>query len=93
MRQQKRSSQEYQDCRCHICGSYYNLELHHMIHGYGRRAQADKYGLTCYLCRSCHRLLHDTRMNDLELQQEAQAIFEKDHTREEFIKTFGKSYL
>lgn len=92
MRQQKKYCSDLES-KCRICGTTYGLEVHHMIHGYGRRKKADEYGLVCYLCRNCHRLLHDTRMCDLELQQEAQRKFEQDHSREEFIQVFGKSYI
>ena len=78
--------------KCYICGSYQGIQVHHMLHG-SMRAKADKYGLTCPLCYMCHTLLHDHGYKDKELQQEAQRIFEKDHTREEFIKEFGKSFL
>lgn len=78
--------------KCYICGSYQGIQVHHMLHG-SMRAKADKYGLTCHLYYICHTLLHDTGLHDKELQQEAQRIFEKNHTREEFIREFGKSFL
>jgi hypothetical protein len=33
------------------------------------------------------------RQNDLILKRAAQSDFEKEHTREEFISIFGRSYL
>ena len=33
------------------------------------------------------------RKNDLKLKQEYQKTFEQEHTREEFRKIFGRSYL
>ena len=92
MKRRKRSLQESADCNCHICGISQGIQMHHMLHG-SMRANADKYGLVVPLCYQCHMLLHDTGFFDKELQREAQRIFERDHTREEFIKTFGKSYL
>lgn len=63
-----------------------------MLHGI-RRAAADRYGLTVRLCPRCHRLLHDTGLHDLDLEQEAQWRFEKEHGHDEFMRVFGKNYL
>lgn len=79
---------------CYISGSVINLDMHHCLHGVGNRALADKYGLWVWLRHDIHMSLHD-RDKDLDryLEQEAQRAFEKTHTREEFRKIFGKSYL
>ena len=80
--------------QCFICGSHYPLERHHVIHGHGRRKQADRFGLVVYLCHKCHTELHDKGTWDKELQRYGQMVFERDHgTREEFRKIFGRSYL
>lgn len=76
---------------CYICGCP-ATDTHHLLHG-SMRAKADKYGLTVRLCRNCHNLLHDKGVMDRELQRLGQSIFEETHTREDFIKEFGKSYL
>ena len=68
------------------------MQLHHCLHG-SRREAADAYGLTVHLCPVCHTLLHDHGINDLFLEQTAQAAFEREHGREEWMKIFGKSYL
>ena len=78
--------------RCFICGRYCRTEVHHMTPGVRRKA-ADKYGLTVYLCRSCHRDLHDKGVGDLELRQDAQRYFESSHSHEEWMEIFGKNYL
>ena len=69
------------------------METHHMLHGSYMKKPADKYGLTIKLCRLCHRRLHDHREGDLELQQNAQRQFEETHSREEFMRIFGKNFL
>lgn len=76
---------------CYLCGCP-ATDTHHMLHG-SMRAKADAYGLTVRLCRTCHMLLHDKGVCDRDLQETAQRIFEVDHTRDEFIKEFGKSFL
>ena len=37
--------------------------------------------------------VHNDAKLDLEIKQMAQREFEKTHTREEFMKIFGKNYL
>lgn len=79
---------------CEICGQWRDLEVHHCIHGSGRRKLADEDGLTVYLCRWCHMELHDKGTHDKELQQYAQKYYEAYiGDRESFIKRYGKSYL
>ena len=76
---------------CYICGAP-ATDRHHMLHGRMRK-KADQYGLIVPLCRTCHMLLHDHGDYDKQLQKDAQRMFEQTHTRAEFIKEFGKSFL
>lgn len=78
--------------KCLICGSFGALEVHHMLHG-SRRAKADKYGLTCHLCRACHMALHDRGLHDLELERMAQQDFEERYGHEKWMQEFGKNYI
>ena len=78
---------------CQICGKR-ATDKHHMIHGRGRRAKADKYGLIISVCRQCHRRIHEDRALDLEIIKSAQEEWEaKFGDREQFIREFGKSWL
>ena len=79
-------------CRCFLCGKKSNLELHHLLRG-SQRKMADKYKLTVYLCHDCHRQVHDEPELMKECRREGQRRFEKEYSREEFIKVFGKNYL
>jgi hypothetical protein len=83
---------------CLICGSYANIQVHHIFAG-KNRSNSTKYGLVVPLC-----MYHHTGSNisvhgknghklDMELKQLGQKAFEWKHTREEFIERFGKSYL
>lgn len=82
------------DKYCLITGSVVNLDKHHIYHGIKNRNLADKYGCWCWLRHDVHMSLHDNdKALDLYLQQICQEEFEKTHTREEFRKIFGKSYL
>lgn len=80
--------------QCFICGKRYTgLDVHHCIGGSNRK-NADKYGLTVYLCRECHRKLHDKGLYRKELQIYAQRVFERDTgTREDFMRIFGRNYI
>ena len=82
---------------CYKCGTSYNLQVHHCIHGNGKRKLSEKYGLKVMLCIHCHtgsnEAVHMNRENDLELIKIAQKAFEITYSREEFIKIFGRNYL
>lgn len=83
--------------RCFVCGSMRELELHHIMHGTANRRLATRNELTCWLCRTHHtgRFGVHTANPDLDkrLKQEAQTAFERTHTRQEWMKIFGKNYL
>lgn len=78
---------------CYVCGRR-ATDLHHIFGGRNRQI-SDKLGLTVHLCREHHREVHDHPNHGLDaiLKRQAQKVFEKDHTREEFIRTFGKNYI
>lgn len=78
---------------CRLCGRYKNLETHHLIFGRGQRQLADRYKLTVGLCRECHMRLHNNKELMEWSKRLGQKMFEKDHTRDEFIKIFGSNYL
>ena len=72
------------------------VEEHHVIYGKGNRPLSEKYGLKVYLCLGHHRegkeAVHKNWENDLILKKEAQRIFEKSHSRKEFMEIFGMNY-
>lgn len=82
----------------YISGSTYNLEEHHIFFGTANRKVSEKQGLKVWLTPEEHRGtcgVHGKfgRNLDLKLKQDAQRKYEETHTREEFIKLIGKSYL
>ena len=79
--------------RCFRCGKTVNLDLHHIMHGTANRRWSTKLGLVCWLCRPCHNLAHCDYMTNKALQKVAQTAFEQEHTRQEWMKIFGKNYL
>ena len=80
---------------CFICGAPYP-EIHHIYFGTANRKQSDKYGFIVPLCYDHHRGpngVHNNRALDLYLKRLYQKAFEQEHSREEFRRIFGKSYL
>ena len=80
--------------KCYICGTTYGLELHHVIHGTSNRKNSDREGLVIWLCWSHHKEVHEQNPAlDDYLKRIAQTEYEKTHTRDEWRKVFGKSWL
>lgn len=61
----------------------------HEVYGGSNRVRSIKYGLVVPLCRTCHS--NEDIINKLRIQ--LQKEYEKEHTRDEFIKITGKSYI
>ena len=81
--------------RCWVCGRVTGLERHHVLGGPNRK-WSEKYDLTVWLCREHHtgtNGVHNARDLSLQLRQAAQVAFERDHTREEWMRIFGRNYL
>lgn len=80
---------------CYICRKYGVLEKHHVWHGTANRKLAEQDGLYVWLCRDCHRNLHDKGEHDLELMQIGQLYWQMVYKmpKEDFIKRYGKSVI
>lgn len=84
---------------CYVTGDTYNLQLHHIYGGNGRRSLCDLYGFWCFLRGDYHNQasygVHekDGHALDLQLKRDCQRKFEETHTREEFMKIIGRNYL
>lgn len=84
--------------KCLVCQST-TVHEHHIFGGPNRK-KSEKYGLKVYLC-PYHHLAgvggKDSVHGNPEIMDAyhsiGQRIFEQDHTREEFMREFGKSYL
>lgn len=82
---------------CFICQRQTELEEHHIFFGSNRKL-SEQYGLKVPLCYEHHRGTNGVhgkngkQLNE-KLKRIAQTRFEENHTREEFIKIFGKNYL
>lgn len=82
---------------CYICNISGYLEEHHIFFGTAYRKKSEHYGLKVHLCYNHHRDpvsgVHFNKELDLMLKKRAQEVFEKSHSREEFMREFGKNYL
>lgn len=94
--------------RCYICEHFFNnrerhnyLEEHHIFFGTANRAKSEQYGLKVKLCLKHHKgdingnkeAVHFNKVYDLMLKEIGQRKFEENHSREDFRKEFGKSWL
>lgn len=80
---------------CWYTGETYELHKHHIFGGANRK-NSEKYGLWVWLRPDKHvgsGGVHENRSMDLELKQTAQAAFEQAHSREEFMRIFGRNWL
>ena len=57
----------------------------------------DENGFVVFLCPGCHTesptSAHKCRDTDLYLKRRCQAAYEKNHTRDEFMRLVGRNYL
>lgn len=77
-------------------GNTSNLIRHHCLNGTHQRQKAEHDGLWVWMTVKEHDHIHNTaegREQLMWLKRLAQEEYEKEHTREEFIKRYGKSYL
>lgn len=83
---------------CFLCGKQGQTELHHIFPG-ANRDLSTQYGLTVYLCHSCHNEppngAHINYWTRRALQRTAQLEAMKRYgwTETDFTKIFGRNYL
>lgn len=75
--------------KCEFCGKYFNRLDPHEVYGGSNRKRSIKYKFVALICRDCH----DDNKVLKELKIRYQKEYEKEHTREDFIKLIGKSYI
>ncbi len=84
---------------CYITHCTTNLHKHHIYPGVANRKISEQNGFWVWLRYDWHNGAEygvhgrDGHELDLRLKRECQAKFEKTHSREEFIKLIGRSYL
>lgn len=82
---------------CFICHDTRQLHRHHIYPGIGRREMSEHFGLWVYLCPRHHNMsdvgVHSNKILDENLKKMGQRKFEETHTRAEWHRYFGRSYL
>ncbi len=82
--------------KCFFCGRPAEC-IHEVYFGSANRQISIENGFCVGLCHAHHNTtgtsVHFNKEMDLELKRVYQKEYEKNHTREEFIKLIGKSYL
>ena len=82
---------------CYFCKKKNDLVVHHVFFGTANRKISEREGFKVWLCPYHHNMssnsVHQNRKLDLVLKRKCQLEYERNHTREEFIKLIGKSYL
>lgn len=85
--------------KCFVTGSERGLHKHHIFGGTMNRDNSEKYGLWVWLrwdrhvADSYHDTPHNCIQMDIWLKRIAQQKFEENHSREEFMQIFGRSWL
>jgi hypothetical protein len=73
------------------------IDIINVFYGTANRKKSEEFGCWVYLCAYHHNMsnegVHFNKSLDILLKQECQKEFEKNGTREEFRRIFGKSYL
>lgn len=85
---------------CILCNKP-RTDIHHCVFGVGRRNLAEVDGLTMPLCESCHRAIHQGKMQTLS-KIIGQLLYERnkcaegmtvEEARESFRRRYFESYL
>lgn len=74
---------------CEYCHKYSKRLDPHEVFGGSNRQRSIKYRFVKMICPECHK---DEQIIQ-QLRKDVQKEYEKEHTREDFIKIIGKSYL
>ena len=91
-RQRKSSIVQSDLSKCLVCGSL-NPDIHEIFSGTANRQKSIDHDLYVALCRTHHEEAHKNGALTKWLHETGQKAFEQTHTRQEFIKTFGRNYL
>ena len=83
--------------KCFITGATQGLHKHHIFFGNPQRKYSEEDGLWVWLRFDWHNgqtySVHQDHKLDLMLKMIAQKKYEENHSREEFIKRYIRSYL
>lgn len=94
--------QDKRSGECYLCKLLLGIdtpaayrEEHHVMHGTANRKLSEHYGLKVYLCPYHHRIgpqaPHTNHDIDRLLQWQAQRVFERKYSHEEWMEVFGRN--
>lgn len=99
----KPSILQEKDGRCYLCMKLHDdysfkfTQIHHVYFGRGRRAVSEAEGFKVYLCPEHHtegaEAVHRNHDTCLMIQRDMQREYERKHSRRQFMRLTGKSYL
>ena len=75
--------------KCEFCGRECKRLDPHEVYGGSNRQRSIKHKFVKLICRECH----SNEKVIAQIRKDVQKEFEKTHTREEFIKLIGISYI
>lgn len=89
--------------RCYLCQLVDNdytqkryIERHHVYDGPNRKI-SEENGFVVYLCVKHHRegpdAVHNNRIYNRLIQRACQRIYERTHSRAEFMELIGRNYI
>jgi hypothetical protein len=87
--ERQRDKNRVKEGKCDYCKKEKKRLDPHEVYGGSNRKRSILNNFVKMLCRECHS--SEAIINQLRI--DAQKEFEKTHTREEFIKIIGKSYI
>ena len=74
---------------CENCHRYFDKLDPHEVYGGSNRKRSIRNNFVALLCRECHS--NNNVIKELKIKYQKE--FEKNHTRDEFIKIIGKNYI
>lgn len=101
----KASILQEKDGRCYLCMKLHNdysfkfTQEHHVYFGRGQREISEAEGFKVHLCLDHHEYtggpeaVHKNHETSLLIQQDMQRKYEETHTRAEFMRLIGRSYI
>lgn len=83
---------------CYFTGRTDNLHVHHIWGGTANRRISEDNGFWVWLTAEWHTgntavAVHFNKENSLVLKKACQIVYERSHSREEFMKLIGRNYL
>lgn len=83
--------------KCFLCDTTLDLHDHHIFFGSANRKISEANGFKVWLCAVHHNMsgysVHHNRELDLMVKRACQKKYEETHSRDEFRKLIGRSYI